>query len=76
MNIYYGVKLINAGKLSSHMWFFRGFCELFQPFYCCLIDCGTIPSNDSIFRMFVALEGDSQIGGVCGYMNPYVESVY
>lgn len=26
--------------------------------------------------MFVALEGDSQLGGVCGYMSPYLDTVY
>lgn len=27
------VKQRNGGKLNSHLWFFRGFCELVQPRY-------------------------------------------
>ena len=26
--------------------------------------------------MFKAMEGDQQIGGVCGYMNPFVDGIY
>jgi len=36
------VKLQNAGKLSSHMWFFRGFCQMLNPSYLVLLDCGSI----------------------------------
>lgn len=27
INIFYCVKYKNSGKLSSHLWFFKGFCE-------------------------------------------------
>lgn len=48
------------------MWFFRGYCEVFEPDYCCLIDCGTIPKEKAIFKFFEAMEGNPYIGGVCG----------
>ncbi|KAL4456824.1 hypothetical protein ABPG73_002271 [Tetrahymena malaccensis] len=61
-------KHLNGKKLSSHLWFFEGFCRQFQPKYCALVDVGTLPANDGLVQMYKALEGDSQIGGVCGFM--------
>lgn len=58
LTVFMAVKLKNAGKLSSHLWFLRGFCEIFNPFYVALIDCGTIPNKDAIYKIFQALEGD------------------
>lgn len=43
MNIYYVFKYANGTKLSSHLWFFKGFCKEFNPEYCVLMDCGAIP---------------------------------
>jgi cellulose synthase/poly-beta-1,6-N-acetylglucosamine synthase-like glycosyltransferase len=34
--------------------------------YCTLLDCGTIVKEDAIYNFFRAMEGDKQIGGVCG----------
>lgn len=48
------------------MWFFKGYCEMLQPKYCCLIDTGTIPQPKSLTKFYVMMEGDDNIGGVCG----------
>ncbi|KAL4499716.1 hypothetical protein ABPG72_017256 [Tetrahymena utriculariae] len=61
-------KHLNAKKLSSHLWFFEGFCRQFQPKYCALVDVGTIPDQFGLVNMFKALEADKSIGGVCGFM--------
>ncbi|EAR87844.2 chitin synthase (macronuclear) [Tetrahymena thermophila SB210] len=61
-------KHLNAKKLSSHLWFFEGFCRQFQPKYCALVDVGTIPDQLGLVNMFKALEADISIGGVCGFM--------
>lgn len=68
MNIFYNVKMTNNGKLSSHMWFFQGFCKLFNPEYCTILECGTRPSQKGLFNFFRALESDKNLGGVCGYL--------
>lgn len=60
--------MLNGGKLSSHLWFFEGFCKTLNPKFICLIDCGTVPEHDGIFNFYQVLKYDSQIGGVCGYM--------
>lgn len=53
------------------MWFFRGYCEMFQPDYCALIDCGTIAESTALFKFFESMEGDKSIGGVCGCIKNY-----
>jgi hypothetical protein len=35
-----------------------------------------IPGRNSIFNFFLALETDSSIGGVCGFMGLTIENVY
>ncbi|KRW99162.1 hypothetical protein PPERSA_07405 [Pseudocohnilembus persalinus] len=61
-------KHLNAKKLSSHLWFFEGFCRQFQPKYCAFIDVGTIPNEFGLVKYFEALEGDQNIGGVSGFL--------
>ncbi len=36
-------KHLNGTKLSSHLWFFEGFCRFIEPKYCVLLDVGTSP---------------------------------
>ena len=74
--MFFCVKYRNAGKLSSHLWFFKGFCEEFQPHYCMLIDCGLEPHEDAMWNFFLALETDETIGGVCGFMGLKPEREY
>ena len=52
------IKVKNAGKLSSHHWFLSGFCPYINPKYCFLVDCGTLPLEGSLTRMYRALETD------------------
>ena len=70
LKVFLAVKLKNAQKISSVVWFFRGYCEHFQPQFCSLMDCGTIPYNDAIWKSFKTFEGDEDVGGVCGYILP------
>lgn len=55
------------------MWFFQGFCRMLKPKYCCLIDVGTVPYKSGIYNYFKAMESDSQIGGVSGFMGLYYD---
>ena len=34
---------MNGKKLSSHLWFFEGFCRYLQPEFVVLLDVGTTP---------------------------------
>jgi chitin synthase len=58
----------NKRKLNSHLWFFKGYCRLFQPRFCCMIDVGTIPHKEGIYTFYKALSENPNLGGVCGKM--------
>ena len=66
-------KHLNGKKLSSHMWFFEGFCRFLQPKYCCFIDVGTIPEKDGIVNYYLSLESQPDVGGLAGYMGLYYD---
>ena len=76
--IFYLFKYKRGKKLAEHMvintilinkqWFFKGFCQQLNPKYCILMDCGTIPDNDAINKLYWAMETEVNLGGVCGYM--------
>lgn len=72
--MFFGVKHKNAGKLSSHLLFFEGFCKLFDPEFCILLDVGLMPQKDAIYRMWNYMEQNPQCGGVCGYMGLKIEN--
>jgi chitin synthase len=64
----------NGKKLSSHMWFFQGFCRYIEPKYCVLVDVGTMPEGDGIFEYYRALEnGGEHVAGVSGFMGVYLD---
>ena len=77
MNIFFTIKHSNKGKLSSHLWFFEGFCNMINPDACILVDCGTVPSSDAIFKMWAHINTFKETcGGVCGYMKLRTENSY
>ncbi|CAK95179.1 unnamed protein product (macronuclear) [Paramecium tetraurelia] len=71
--IFYTFKFSNGSKLSSHMWFFKGFCKIFNPDYCVLMDVGANPQKDAIFQLIMAMEQNPKLGGVCGTMRIQIE---
>ena len=38
------------------------------------MDCGTIPQNDAINKLYWSLEAEATLGGVCGYMKAMPEA--
>ncbi|KRW98488.1 hypothetical protein PPERSA_03319 [Pseudocohnilembus persalinus] len=68
LNVMYVSKFRNAKKLDSHLWFFKGFCNILEPYYTVLIDIGLEPKDDAIYRFFECMELNKNCGGVCGFM--------
>jgi chitin synthase len=66
MQMMLGVKVRNGGKLNSLLWYFAGFCVQVNPLFCLLLDVGTVPRKDSLFKMYSHLEQNPQVGGACG----------
>ena len=68
MNLFMVTKYKNEGKLSSHNWFFNGFCRELGAKYAILLDVGLMPDQQALVKMYKHMENDSEVGGVCGYM--------
>ena len=60
------LKQENKQKINSHRWFFQAFSECLNPKYCVLLDAGTQPGKDSIFRLWRAFDADPKCAGACG----------
>jgi len=56
------VKEENKGKLDSHWWFFKIFCEKLNPEYCFQLDVGTAPGSESLFLFWKYLAKNKNIG--------------
>lgn len=75
MNLFMCVKYKNAGKLSSHNWFFNGFCRELSPSFTVLMDVGLKPEQEAIFKMYAHMKAHPTVGGVCGYMRLKIEQL-
>ena len=76
LNTFLCTKLQSSGRLASHLWFFRGFCEMFNPDYCVLMKAGVRPEGSSLFEIFRTFEGDDKLGGICGYTTLTPEPIF
>lgn len=75
MNLFLCVKYKNSGKLSSHNWFFNGFCKELRPRYAILLDVGLRPYPEALCKMYNHMVSNKKVGGVCGYMSLKIEKV-
>lgn len=75
MNLFLCAKYKNSGKLSSHNWFFNGFCRELRPKYSVLLDVGLKPEKSALLKMYRFMRRDESVGGVCGYMSLRIEQL-
>ncbi|KAJ7593872.1 chitin synthase [Mycena floridula] len=68
--IIFCMKEKNQKKINSHRWFF-GLAKTLQPNVCILLDVGTRPANDSIYRLWKAFDLNSNVAGACGEISVY-----
>ena len=72
IQVLFALKEHNAQKLDSHYWYFYAFAEKLLPraqskeFYTILLDVGTMPSKDAIWRLIRTFQRNDQVAGVCG----------
>ena len=66
LEVFFCLKHENAGKIESHLWFFKGLCNYLNPRMCQLIDAGSIPLQHSISRLFLYMDSYGNVGGCCG----------
>ncbi|KIJ18824.1 chitin synthase [Paxillus involutus ATCC 200175] len=69
--IIFCMKEKNQKKINSHRWFFNAFAPMLQPNVCVLLDVGTRPGNNSIYRLWKTFDVNSNVGGACGEIAAY-----
>lgn len=66
VQILFCLKEKNQKKINSHRWLFNGFCPLLKPNVCILLDVGTKPGANTIYKLWKTFDADSNVGGACG----------
>ncbi|KAI9142080.1 chitin synthase-domain-containing protein [Paraphysoderma sedebokerense] len=66
MQVIFCLKEKNQKKINSHRWFFNAFGPVLNPSVCVLIDVGTKPRKEAIYRLWKCFDENAQIGGACG----------
>jgi len=61
-------KHLNGTKLSSHLWFFEGFCRYLDPEFIVLLDVGTKPEDMGVVNLIRGFV-DKNVGGCTGLMS-------
>ncbi|KAF9241557.1 glycosyltransferase family 2 protein [Melanogaster broomeanus] len=69
--IIFCMKEKNQKKINSHRWFFNAFAPMLQPNVCMLLDVGTRPGNNSLYRLWKTFDVNSNVGGACGEIAVY-----
>lgn len=63
----------NQKKINSHRWFFQAFGRVLDPNICVLIDAGTKPGRDSIYKLWKVFDVEPMCGGACGEIKAMLE---
>ncbi|CEQ40468.1 SPOSA6832_02098 [Sporobolomyces salmonicolor] len=66
IQVLFCLKEQNKKKLNSHRWAFNAFCPQLNPNVCVLIDVGTKPAADAIYKLWKAFDRSPHVGGACG----------
>jgi cellulose synthase/poly-beta-1,6-N-acetylglucosamine synthase-like glycosyltransferase len=66
LDIHFVIKHKNRGKIESHLWFFKGFCNQIKPEFWFIIDAGTIALWNSISKLIFYMEVFKNVGGAWG----------
>ncbi|TCD68309.1 Chitin synthase, class 2 [Steccherinum ochraceum] len=66
IQVIFCLKEQNKKKLNSHRWFFNAFCPVIEPKVCVLLDVGTKPTGNSIYKLWRCFDESPSVGGACG----------
>lgn len=58
LKVFFVFKHLNGKKLSSHAWFFEGFCRYLTPEFCVLLDVGTVPHEYGVANFIKVLKNN------------------
>ncbi|CAA7262411.1 unnamed protein product [Cyclocybe aegerita] len=60
----------NQKKINSHRWIFDAVGKILKPEVCILVDAGTKPGPNAIYRLWQAFHDNPNLGGSCGEIHP------
>ncbi|KAH0175043.1 glycosyltransferase family 2 protein, partial [Aureobasidium melanogenum] len=66
VQILFCLKEMNQKKINSHRWFFQAFGSVLNPNICVLIDAGTKPGTDSVYKLWKIIDREPMCAGACG----------
>ncbi len=66
LQVIFGTKTKNKGKLDSHCWYFDAFSYLIQPEYCVLFDAGTRPMPTALKSVCTHFQRYPNVGALTG----------
>jgi chitin synthase len=73
VQIIFCLKEKNQKKINSHRWFFQAFGQCLLPNVCVLLDAGTRPGKDSIYKLWKAFDVNPNCAGACGEIKAMLE---
>src|SRR6201992_4342557 len=73
VQIVFCLKEKNQKKINSHRWFFQAFGQCLLPNVCVLLDAGTRPGKDSIYKLWKAFDVNPNCAGACGEIKAMLE---
>ncbi|KAJ3358961.1 Chitin synthase, class 2 [Allomyces javanicus] len=76
VQILFCLKEKNAKKINSHRWFFNAFGPVINPGVCVLVDVGTKPRREAIYRLWRQFDTNPQVGGACGEIAVEYDSLF
>ncbi|KAJ3362849.1 Chitin synthase, class 2 [Allomyces javanicus] len=76
VQILFCLKEKNAKKINSHRWFFNAFGPVLNPGVCVLVDVGTKPRREAIYRLWRTFDTNPQVGGACGEIAVEYDSIF
>ncbi|KAM0752335.1 hypothetical protein T439DRAFT_324414 [Meredithblackwellia eburnea MCA 4105] len=66
----------NAKKINSHRWFFNAFAPILDPSVCILLDAGTRPMKEAVYRLWKTFDLYANVGGCCGEIVAQKSTMY
>ncbi|KAM0750978.1 hypothetical protein T439DRAFT_300931 [Meredithblackwellia eburnea MCA 4105] len=66
VQVLFCLKEKNAKKINSHRWFLNSFAPILEPNVVVLLDVGTQPGTQSIYKLWKTFDLNSNVGGACG----------
>ncbi|KAI9175604.1 hypothetical protein H9P43_006967 [Blastocladiella emersonii ATCC 22665] len=76
VQILFCLKEKNQKKINSHRWAMNAFGPVLNPNVIVLVDVGTKPAREAIYRLWRCFDTNPQVGGACGEIAVEYDSIF